>query len=139
MWDVYGIDSMRKTFQPMHAIKKLVICCDGWGLLARHTSPDLFPALSELQLHSQIEASYADLLDFIAKRKEDGQAIETLRLVRDPHKSRNTAGFEMFKQKRGQAASAHGTACGVQHRISGSRILESMDGLRATALTQHPV
>ncbi|KAI0338631.1 hypothetical protein BDW22DRAFT_1432426 [Trametopsis cervina] len=79
---------------------------------------NLFPALSELQLHSTRWISYPTLTEFLARRKEDGHAIETLRLVVEPTKFKNAA--EFFEPMIPQFERVHG-------ELSGSRILETVE------------
>ncbi|KAI0338721.1 hypothetical protein BDW22DRAFT_1422790 [Trametopsis cervina] len=86
---------------PMLAVTKLVILRDEQLWLSPLTELDqLFPALRELQLHSQVLASYPTLRDFVARRKEQGRAIQTLRFVRDPHQNCDTAGWAAFEMRK---------------------------------------
>ncbi|KAI0342351.1 hypothetical protein BDW22DRAFT_186717 [Trametopsis cervina] len=101
-WDRDGVRPARELLKLMRAVKTLVIRGGEKKFLAQYANFDLFPSLSELQLHSQIESSYPALLKFFARRKQDGQAIETLRFVRDPQKSRRTGAYAMFKQRKSE-------------------------------------
>lgn len=84
----------------MCAVKKLVIRvreANVQALLGEIAKLNLFPALSELQLHSYTEISYPTLSEFLTRRKKEGRAIKTLRLVLEPPMSYNVT--ERFKQR----------------------------------------
>ncbi|KAI0345942.1 hypothetical protein BDW22DRAFT_932249 [Trametopsis cervina] len=86
--------------EPMLGVDKLIILRDEQLWLSSATNSDLFPALSELQLHSQVEASYPTILDFVTRRSEDGRAIKTLRFVRDPHQNCDTSDYSAFELRK---------------------------------------
>ncbi|KAI0345943.1 hypothetical protein BDW22DRAFT_1353582 [Trametopsis cervina] len=86
--------------EPMFGVEKLVILCEERLWLSHIADFNLFPALSELQLHSQVEANYPTILDFVTRRNEDGRAIKTLRFVRDPHQNCDTVDFGTFELRK---------------------------------------
>ncbi|KAI0339397.1 hypothetical protein BDW22DRAFT_589839 [Trametopsis cervina] len=90
----------RNNLKEMHAVEKLIIFRNEKRRLPLIAHSNLFPALSELQLHWQDRTSYPALLDLLARRKEDGRPIKMLRLVRDPNETRDREGFGMFEQRR---------------------------------------
>ncbi|KAI0339396.1 hypothetical protein BDW22DRAFT_589852 [Trametopsis cervina] len=101
----YDINEMLQELEelePMHVVKKLVILAALWSALTKITKFKLFPALEELQLHSQKAESYCKIVDFLAERKADGRAIKTLRLVRDRNASYWTEDFPMFVERRSE-------------------------------------
>lgn len=91
-----------EELEPMHVVEKLVILETLWSALTRITESKLFPALEELQLHTQKAESYGTIVDFLAGRKADGRAIKTLRLVRDWRPWYRKNDFPMFVERRSE-------------------------------------
>ncbi|KAI0339399.1 hypothetical protein BDW22DRAFT_1431670 [Trametopsis cervina] len=96
-------DSYCMMLKPLRGVEKLVVLHGEW--LERMADMRLFPKLSELQLHTQAEWSYRTLLDFLAKRKEDGRAVETLRLVHDPRVYCDVGDFRIYEEKKSELES----------------------------------
>ncbi|KAI0696244.1 hypothetical protein BC835DRAFT_875566 [Cytidiella melzeri] len=79
-------------------VKKVVLVRGITSWLQYFSRHRLFPALAELQLHTQEHQDGPAILEFLATRAQD-RPIQTLRFVQDPRKGGKIEAFSSWKDK----------------------------------------
>ncbi|KAI0698228.1 hypothetical protein BC835DRAFT_675929 [Cytidiella melzeri] len=92
----YSDSEWTSGFKEAKEVKKVVLARGIASWLKYFSRNRLFPALAELQLHSQVHQNKPAILSFL-KTRAQGSPIQTLRFVQDPSGGGKTEAFSSWK------------------------------------------